>query len=337
MADDGVLKTARSSIAGFAEGVTSFASSAVETTTKAASSTVAALTGGEGEKKEEGFLVVDQAATKEAERKARIEAATDPDDPMAKVTAVAKEYYGRARTFTEENVSPVVGEKMTKVKDTSLSTYSQLAEEGLLKKDVMMEAKDDAVENIKVATPRSALSSVAGDMPFVNLIPNVETYVDLKPDLKASFLFWLLVCLAMGYTDVSLFALIKFFGDAGDLFTYLPMYLMKLAFDLAVATVVTYGLYFIFIKSGSSMAKMFGLGVIAFVALKSLLASLMTCGAPGAMLCFSGGYWGVLQFFEFLANAVLLMRAVRLYKAGEPYVPLNEEKGEEEAVIVPGK
>ena len=29
------------------------------------------------------------------------------------------------------------------------------------------------------------------------------------------------------------------------------------------------------------------------------------------MLCFSGGYWGVLQFFEFLANAVLLMRGAQ--------------------------
>jgi hypothetical protein len=40
------------------------------------------------------------------------------------------------------------------------------------------------------------------------------------------------------------------------------------------------------------------------------------------------------QFFEFLANAVLLYRAFKLYKAGEPYVQLNEETGEEEAVVV---
>jgi hypothetical protein len=37
------------------------------------------------------------------------------------------------------------------------------------------------------------------------------------------------------------------------------------------------------------------MGLITFVALKSLMASLMTCGATGAILCFSGGYWGVLQ------------------------------------------
>jgi hypothetical protein len=121
MSEEGVLGTARKSITDFSAGITNFASSAVESTSAAV---------GLSSKKEEGFVVVAEA-NKDAERKARLEAsaAAQSGEPMAKVTEMAKEYYGRARTFTEENISPVVAEKAAKAKDVSMTTYSQLAEE----------------------------------------------------------------------------------------------------------------------------------------------------------------------------------------------------------------
>merc|ERR1711988_1416653 len=140
------------------------------------------------------------------------------------------------------------------------------------------------------------------------------------PDVYKSFIFWNAICLGFGYLDVTLFAFIHFMFDAKDTFLYLPMYILKLGFDVAVCTLVAYTIYFIFLKSGSKVAKLAGMAFIAYVAIKSLIVGLSTCSAPGAILCMSNedSLTGFLQFFAFIANSVLLLRAYKVYRGPSP-------------------
>jgi len=304
-------------------------------------STASSVIGSPTKEAGEGFVVVD---SKEAERQARMAAAQAEaaDTPAGKAVAKAKEFYAVAADWTEANVAPHVSSHVAKAKDAHATMYATLESEGMFTKEAVLEAYDTGLTKAKAPDTKLALSAVVGQIPFLDKIPSVEKYVDFTPDPTACFVLWDVVCLALGLVDVSLFALVHSLGDASQLFLYLPMYAFKLAFDYAVCAAIAYALYFVFVKSASTVAMQVGLGFLAFVALKALLVGLMTCAAPGAFLCMSNGdsFGGLLQFVAFVANAVLLYRAYVLYKSPvlyqTPYKELDEEpkKEEEDAVLV---
>lgn len=294
----------------------------------------------QGDKKED-FTVVDV----EAKGTAPSSVPPPEEEPLEKVKRKSLEYAKKAAVWTEANVKPKVDDTVAKAKEVSAEMMAQLKDEGIMSKDIMMDAKDASKDCMMVVDKKFYYSSAIGDLPLLNKIPNVATYIDLTPHVQKSFIFWNAICLGFGYLDVTLYAFIHFMLDASNTFLYFPMYVLKLAFDIAVCTFVAYTIYFIFIKSGSKVAKLAGMSFIAYVAIKSLIVGLATCSAPGAILCMANGdsVTGFIQFFAFIANTVLLLRAYKVYKEAppaseptEPYTQLKDEgKGEEEAVLVP--
>lgn len=236
---------------------------------------------------------------------------------MGKAMAKAKEVYGVAADWTEKNVAPVVGPKMADVKAATDASIAQLTEEGLMTEVEVKGAYEVSLaEGQKAVAEKGpyAVSVLVGDLPFhllskVGVTPPTIT----KPDPKGAFIVFNLLSLALGYFDVTLFALVHLFGDASDLGTYLPMYVLKLAFDLAVCTAITYGLHFIYVKSTSLPMQKAGLCFLGFLVVYKFLTGFFS---P----------LNLLAWLEFLVITFLLIRASLItFAAPTAYAELKED------------
>lgn len=178
----------------------------------------------------------------------------------------AKEVYGVASSWVETNVGPHVVVVTDKAKEYGSADVEQLGKEGVLSQDQMKEAYAVASSQLAKTSGPFVLNSVIGDVPFVDKIPNVEI---VPADKTNAFIFWNLVCLALGYFDVTLFAIGHFAGDATrDVATYFPMYVLKLGADVMVCTFLAYAIYFLMVKSAATKAQQVAMGFLGFVALK---------------------------------------------------------------------
>ena len=240
---------------------------------------------------------------------------------MAEVAEKAKEAYGVAAEFVESQISPRVKVYADQAKVVGEETGAELSSEGMLTKEAVEEsfaaAKSQAESVMKEPHP-FVMNTVIGEVPFMDKIPNAK----IGPTVPtASFIFWNIICLLLGYADVTLFALYHTMKDSfTDVSLYFPMYVLKLGVDLAVCTAVAYGIYFTFVKSASTKMKHAALGFLAFVTVKCLLVFY--------------AYFNLLALVEAIANAVLLLRAYILWKASTA-VDAPKEDGDTVVVDVP--
>lgn len=254
-------------------------------------------------------------AAKAAERQARLAAAQaeQKENPMTEVAAKAQESFRAAAGWVETNVAPHVDKLGTVAKEQGEPTLAQLSEEGIMTKESLEESLKVASERA-IATTKEPhpfiMNTVIGEVPFMDRIPNAKIAPPVATD---AFILWNVVCLLLGYADVTLFALGHSMKDAFvDLPTYLPMYVLKLGVDLAVCTAVAYGIHFTFTRSKSAQMKHVVLAFLAFVIVKCALVFYF--------------YTNLLALVEALANAVLLLRAYMLFKAkGTEYATLKDD------------
>ena len=228
-----------------------------------------------------------------------------PEDPYSKTFGEASKYYGAVAAWTEKNLGPHVTKMTDQLGEEGSGAVKQLHAEGLLTQEAMEEAYRASKTQVLSTDGTFVGDTIIGDVPYIDKIPYASICgpgADIKigpaPSAPA-FVLWNAICLCIGFFDMSLFALIHFAGDASHPLLYLPMYAMKLAFDLAVCSITSYALYFIFIKSKSKFAMQFGMLFILAVVIKSFVVGWYT--------------FGLLQYLAGLANTMLLLRAFIVY------------------------